>query len=287
MIEVLMVIGVMAVVSTALANLLNSQQRSIQFLAQKQEIVDMKNIMLTQLARADVCSWQLAGRTFDASMPTSETNPSPAVVALLNNTIYHGLDQTSAAIAAAGQPLPGTLTGVRINAVSFRRIFKANDDVYKGVFEVSFNGTVTPANAVQVSQVVRTVVGSPDNAKVIQDCVGSAGGASGSAVLAYGEGIGDSTLAPLIVNFTIPREGVLVASAELTYIGTTAAIRIGVNGGSGCGNGASYPSEGGSPTINTSCVQRLPAGTYTLRSDIQGTPSTVARHRLHYTVISY
>lgn len=107
--------------------------------------------------------------------------------------------------------------------------------------------------------------------------------------LAYGGVSISATLADAVTTFTIERAGVLTASSELTFIDNgVVAMRLtleGPNGFVGCGNGASWPAAGGTPTINTSCVEAIPAGTYTLRNSIQGTPSSVVRHIIKYVVV--
>lgn len=111
-----------------------------------------------------------------------------------------------------------------------------------------------------------------------------------SKSLAYGELSKPGVVEDAVTTFSTDRPGILTASVSLTFSSSAATglrmILSGDNGFIGCGNGASFPPYPSGPaTINTSCVQAIPAGTYTLRTVIQGPVTTVHQHDVRFVVV--
>lgn len=178
LIEVLVALGLVSMIAMAMASMFSSQQKSIRYFSQKQEMIDLKAIMQQQLAKINVCTWQVKDKVIDVSMATSESSPSPTVIALKDDAIYQGIDDTSAVIAKAGQRLPTSLNGIFVASVSFKNIYATgNPNEYKGVFDVSFDASslVFAAKPVQVQQIIKTTAADPLNAKRIDSCLGSPG----------------------------------------------------------------------------------------------------------------
>ncbi len=179
MIEVVIAAGLMGVLVLGMASMYETQQKQIKVLMQKQELVDLKNQMLTNLNNPTVCTWQLKDKAIDVSMPTSEVSPSPTILTLTNNTIYGGPNSTSAPLASAGQKLPNSIHGLQVLRVAFKGIFATgNPDEYRGVFEVVLDpaSTPMPVRPVQVPVTISTAPADPPNAKKIVSCRGEAPG---------------------------------------------------------------------------------------------------------------
>lgn len=200
-IELVIAAGMLGVIALGAASMFESQHKQVKSLMQKQEMVDLKNLMIQALSKSDVCTWQLKDRDIVISPVPTETAPSSSVLTLTDNTIYAGTDNTSAALARPGK-LPGTLSGIEVQSVSFRNIYStgiANE--YKGMFEVSFNSSSLPiaVKPVQVPVFFRTYSATPDR---IESCSG------------VGTGLGDYELRAPDQNYTETRDGYVVANAK-------------------------------------------------------------------------
>ncbi len=161
LIEVMIVVAIMSVVSLGLASLVVDMQKPITLLRQRQELVELKTTLLRQFAKSDVCTWQLAGNTIDASMATTESSPSPTVINVAE--IRHGLNVTSALIAKAGDRLPGD-SNLIVDTINFTKIYATgNPNEYTGSLIITFvaasmAGVMKP---LQIQQIIRTQTGPP------------------------------------------------------------------------------------------------------------------------------
>ncbi len=169
--QVLVSIGIMGILLLAMVSMLQTQQKELRSIRQKQEAVELKSTMLQQMLKSDICTWQLKDKVIDVSLVTTEASPSPTVVEL--NVLRQGPDVSSAMLAQAGEKLPFTTTGIRVASISFRHIFATgNANEYTGVFEVSFDESslAYAIHPVQVQQVIKVVGTDPGNAKRIESC---------------------------------------------------------------------------------------------------------------------
>lgn len=193
LVEVLITIGLFSFFGMVFASVLQSQRQQIRALIQKQESVELKDLMQRQLSRSAVCTWQLKDKVIDVSAPPTQANPSPTV--LLFDELYQGEDASSALIAKANDRLPGTQNGLKVSEIRFRSVYATgNANEYAGVFEVDFDPSSLsmPMRSVQFQRLIRTVPTDPDNAKRIDSCVGTSQTNSISACPAGWTMIGDA-----------------------------------------------------------------------------------------------
>ncbi len=174
--EVLIAVAILSVISLGVAGTMSRMHSQLRGISQKQEVVELKNLMTQQLAKTGVCSWQLKDKVIDVSMATSEASPSPTSLNL--GELYMGQDATSALLAKAGQIIPESQSGVKVASVFFRNIYATgNPNEYKGIFQINFdpNSVSVPVKPLQVQQIFWTDPADPANAKKIQTCKGGVG----------------------------------------------------------------------------------------------------------------
>lgn len=180
LIEVMMGIAILAIVTIGMAESLSQMYSQLRAISQKQEIIELKNIVTQQLGKPGVCTWQLRDKVIDVSMPTTEFSPSPSLLNL--GEIYMGQDATSPLLAKSGLRIPESLSGVKVASVYFKNIYATgNANEYKGIFQINFDAAslAQPVKPLQVQQVFLTDAADPASAKKILACKGG-GGASGS-----------------------------------------------------------------------------------------------------------
>jgi len=166
LIEVIVAIAISAVVLGAVSQLILSNQNQVRSLSQKQEIVELKNLIIEQLADLAVCSSKVQGQAVDISPVPTEAAPSPTVIDL--SPYHQGAGTAGPVIAQAGQPLRSSQHGLVVSGVTFKNIyFTGVPELYNGIFEIAFApGQGTPLRPMEVRKRVRI-----NGAGTIQGCV--------------------------------------------------------------------------------------------------------------------
>lgn len=153
-----------------MASFVSHQHLEVKYLTQKLEAAELKNLMLRAISNTGICNWQVQGKVLDLSTTTTVV-PSPTVVDL--GELREGLTNTTGLLAKAGEPLPGSATGLTVERVYFKNVFATgNPDEFKGTFEVQFTAAsmVHQMHPVQVQQIISTVTGDPVGATRISSC---------------------------------------------------------------------------------------------------------------------
>lgn len=165
--------------------LADMQTKQVRAIAQKQDVAELRNLLLQAASNLNACTWLLKNQTIDVSTATTPTNPSPTVVPLPDNTFYAGPSASSAILAKVGQPISGgSNNGVIVNSVGFKGIYATgNPNEFIGTFEIGFdpNSLVVGLKPLQVRQIIRTVAGDPPNATRIDSCAPNS--AAGTTIL--------------------------------------------------------------------------------------------------------
>lgn len=174
LVEVLIAVGIMGIVMMGMTSMFDSQRQQLRILSQKQDLIDLKNIMLNQLSKASVCTWQLKNKQINNASPTSPTSFSPTVLTFTGNTIYSGINAASAPLAVEGAPIPNSLNGVVIESVRFKDIYATgNTNEYRGVIEVAFAPASLQMMLKPIQQpVIIKTLGPPSTTDVIDSCYG-------------------------------------------------------------------------------------------------------------------
>jgi type II secretory pathway pseudopilin PulG len=171
LIEALIAAAILGVITVAFAQMLQMQGAQIKTLQQKQELLDLKNVVLQAVAADTVCTWQLLGKTMDVSAITTTTSNTAADINL--GQLFYGNDPASALIAQAGAPLPQSKTGISVDTVKFNNVIATGlPDQYRGTLAISFMRTnmAVPLRPVEVQRVVTVNPADPVNAKRILQC---------------------------------------------------------------------------------------------------------------------
>jgi prepilin-type N-terminal cleavage/methylation domain-containing protein len=175
-VEILVAVAILAVISMGMAGSLSHMHNQLRGISQKQEILELKNIMTQQMSKANVCTWQLKDKIINVAMATSEASPSPTTLDL--GEIYMGQDTSSALLVKKGDPIPQSQSGVKVESVYFKNIYATgNPNEYKGIFQINFDSASlsVPVKPLQVQQIFLTDAADPNNAKKIQMCKGGTG----------------------------------------------------------------------------------------------------------------
>ncbi len=154
LLEVIIVVGIMGIISMAMASMIVAQQTEMKALYQKSEAVELKTHVVTTFLRASVCTWQLAGKVVDLSTTTTAVK-SPTVIDFGATPLYEGLDASSSIIARAGALLPFSLNGIMVSSIRFKDILATGvPNQYKGTFEIQFLGSslVRSMKPIQIQQ---------------------------------------------------------------------------------------------------------------------------------------
>jgi len=232
LVEIIIGLGLIGVVIMVMMTVFNNFFQKMHSLGRKQDVLELKAQMLQHLNRPEVCTWQLRDKVIDVSMAPTLASPSPSVVSLSDDTIYLGLNNSSAVMARRGERVPASTSNLSVAAVSFRNIYSTGViNEYRGQFEVIFaqdHGDYSLKPAV-MNQTIRVVASDPPNAKRIAYCYGSASADSGSGILAN------------IATFELPGSHTWVAPDGVTRI----QVEVWAGGGGGCGKSGGAGGGGG------------------------------------------
>lgn len=142
----------MLVVMAIFTDSLITQRRQIKHLEQKQEILDLKNVLIQNFS-TDSCTAQLKDLTFDGTAATLASQE----ISLPGNELRTGVNLTAPVIAKEGQSLPSSQTNIKVGAIKFKNLTPTgNVDEYKGVIEIQFDVTslVQATKPLQIQKVV-------------------------------------------------------------------------------------------------------------------------------------
>lgn len=176
LIEVMLGVGILAVISFGMAGSLSNMHSQLRGVSQKQEILELRNLITQQLSKPGVCTWQLKNLVIDVSQPTTETSPSPTVLNLAE--LRMGPDASSPLLAKSGDRIPESLTGVKVTKIFFKNIYATgNPNEYKGLLQINFdaNSLVVPVKPLQIQQIISTNPTDPLGAKRIDACKSGSG----------------------------------------------------------------------------------------------------------------
>lgn len=168
-IETLVCLGIMGVVAAGMASLFLAQQKQIRALLQKQEIVDLRTVVVRQLGITNNCTWQLKDKLISIAPPPTMTNPSSSVIRFSGNTLYWGTSIASVPIAVEGQFIPNSNNRVRIQEISYKNIYPTapGSSEYNGTIEINFDPQSTALN-MKPLQIPLTVVTIPVNPSTVK-----------------------------------------------------------------------------------------------------------------------
>lgn len=112
LIQIVVSLGLMSIIALVMAEIFRQQQKSLQYLTQKYDILNLQNSLNSLfIASSSVCSSQLNGQTFSTTGMTGAA-PSPTVISFPSNEIRAGVGSSSYLLAKAGAPLPGSFVAV-------------------------------------------------------------------------------------------------------------------------------------------------------------------------------
>lgn len=179
LVEVMVVSGILAISGLVLMNLISGQSQMQKSLAQKSEMQDLKQSLLSALSNPATCACQLNPAnntsnvfplTFDS---TAATPPSIEMT-----TLYGGCDaanRPSFPVATEGQVLPGTQTGLKVAKIFLSNINAVGNPanrIFKAEFTVQFDPTteVIARQPVTISQFFTADPTQPATAQQVLTC---------------------------------------------------------------------------------------------------------------------
>lgn len=195
-ITVLVAAGIGAIVVAALTTQIISQARAQKYLAQKYELMDLKQSFLIALQNSNVCTCNLKPNAadltdtrnihFDASTwddNSTEDDETDGRIEL--PSFKAGCSSDSPAIASAGQILPGTQTGLVVDKIKLKRLQPTDSSAppgsrldWQGIWEISFRSesqviALKPLQVMQKFKVINDVVNSPETNRRVDFCEAS------------------------------------------------------------------------------------------------------------------
>ncbi len=201
LVQVLVGIGLTAIMAAVFASLITSQQKETRALKEALGAMDLQKVVIAALADGSVCQYILNNPTrltFDSTALTP-TTPQTMTPSLPLYTIVQGGIPGPVA-AQVGQEASGFSNTLFISNIKLE-ILSGSGDNYIGQWKVEFDSarTIRPIRPLAVGTIIQTDPGTP-TAKTIASCQGAGGGSSNFAVesgtLNHGQVI------PLPVGFT-------------------------------------------------------------------------------------
>jgi type II secretory pathway pseudopilin PulG len=166
LIEVLIAAGVLASIALVFATFSANFSQESRALAQKSEILDYTRDLQAQLLDSRNCDCQFTG------LPRMNATVPGAVPELEMPQLTASCMAGAPIVAVAGQPLPGTQTGLKIKSIRYSKIkATGNPNEFMGQIETTFEGTVRQLKPSMIKQRVSVDPASPSSAKPINGCV--------------------------------------------------------------------------------------------------------------------
>ena len=204
----------------ALASIFEMQGSVTKTTDQKQEVLDLNQLMLMALTKPDVCRCVLnqasnPNNGFPLSFDSTSLNPQIEL-----STLYSTCDAGQAAepIAVEGKSLSAMPNGVFVKQILLRNIVPTSNppnNEYVGLLEVDFNqeNLQTPRKPASIGIRFQTNSSDPANAKTIASCSSQS---SSSGILASGSQ-SQANAATVSTQFTIPANGQLMLTGETRH----------------------------------------------------------------------
>lgn len=165
LVEILIVVAMMSVISWGMASLFSTQQSQIKTLIKKQDMLNLKSEIIRKLANSSICTWQLKDKNFSIDPVPTAASPSVTSVKFPNDTLYSGLNNSSAPIAVKNAPVSTSSNSNLIVAdIGFENIYLVNaaKNEYLGNFTIRFQNTTSGA-AFQTVKVQQIVIATPNS----------------------------------------------------------------------------------------------------------------------------
>lgn len=175
-VEVLISVGIMAIVMLSMSSMMVAQNKSIQQMETKLAILDIERYMITALASSSVCSFALtdpAPKVFNSEFVGTATIPLAS--------IHSAADVSSPNIVSVGSPI-STSSSVTVQAISVKdlQVLTTGPDDFRGYLEVSFNNSQGfQYKPLRFLINIKTNAASPITAKEIASCNAAESSASG------------------------------------------------------------------------------------------------------------
>lgn len=145
-VEVLIAVGIMAIVGAAMISLISSQAKETRSLQEKLGLLDFEKLLISNFADGSICSYMLSDPSYDATNPKtfdetqigSATPPEIILTKLIGSTTGTVSDTNS--LAQAGNALPGHSSLV-VDRIRITDIQDQGGNNYRASIEVSFNAS--------------------------------------------------------------------------------------------------------------------------------------------------
>ena len=171
LIEGILALGIGGMAIAAGSSFLVNQQKAMKALFQKADALELKSNLMEVLNDPAVCDWQLRDRVLDLSMATGNAMSSST---LSLTELRMGENSSSAVLVKAGEQLPQTVNGLKVERILFKNILSTGQtDQYRGTIEIHFDRSSMPQpfKPIQVNKNFRTVASDPVSSKRISACV--------------------------------------------------------------------------------------------------------------------
>lgn len=146
LIELLIAVGIMAIIATGMASMLTSQQRETKALSEALAKLDLEKLLIATLADGKICNAELAPSAFNGNVAKTinASNPTAAKNSVINLSSIHASDAPTAPILidkiTPASPMANTLM---INNIQFTNfVSTGNPNEFSTDLVISFLGTI-------------------------------------------------------------------------------------------------------------------------------------------------
>lgn len=174
LIQIIIGVGIVGVVATALMSLMESQRRFLSATEQKQDVLALRSTVLQQVDLPQICGWQFRDLRFDATGITATGN-STLSIPVRDNTIYGGDNSNRVILAREGQRAGRGPASPQVSQIRLTNFRRAAADRFTADLMVAFdpNSTVVGLRESHMATVqFVTDPASPADDKRILSCTG-------------------------------------------------------------------------------------------------------------------
>lgn len=184
--QVLIAIGLVGILSVALASVLADYSRNSRAMTQKMEAMDLKNMLQMSFINADNCTCQFSAlvNTTKASQLIFDSTLAAGKARMNLDEVRTSCGVGAMVLAKNNEILPGSQTNLRVSSIGIEGISPTgNADEYIGYVTVSFDQSTLARSLapVRFPQKFFAVSTSPATAKTIETCNPVKTGGGGSA----------------------------------------------------------------------------------------------------------
>lgn len=173
LVQVLVSMGIMAILVSAMASFMSDSYKSTKALSQKLEALELKNTLQSAFLNTKNCTCQVSAAINTAVAAQLHFDSTKTNSAIDLKELKSGCAANAQIYAKAGAVLPGSQTQLKVEAIKIENFIPTgNADEFTGDFTVSFEPTslARPLAPIRIAQKFFVKTSDPASAKTIETC---------------------------------------------------------------------------------------------------------------------